>query len=148
MFADPQLCPRIYAFAIGTNSMTSRAIWIAFGLWVWAPQCSANPLPKEAQRLPAEFSCDRVHVEPRMADGKPARFYTDTGGGTWIAADAAARLSLRVTEHADEGGELTKTAALPSFAPDAAIPAVDAKSDPRGEAFRGKLIVVKSDRRL
>jgi hypothetical protein len=121
--------------------MTSQPLLIALSLALVAAQSIAGPASGERQRLPAEFSCDRVHVLPSTTEGEMVRFFTDTGGGTWIVAAAAERLGLATTVHGD-GEQSASTVAFPEFAADAAIPPVDWHSDPRDEQFRGRLFVM------
>lgn len=121
--------------------MTGTPAWIAASLALAAASCLASTEATERQRLPAEFSCDRVHVLPRTVDGEVVRLFTDTGGGTWIVAAAAERLGLAASEHG-EGEQGASTVPFPAFAADAAIPDVDPVSDTRNEAFRGRLFVM------
>lgn len=121
--------------------MTRRSYSIAAGLLLAAAQAQAGAAPGERQRLPAEFSCDRVHVLPRTLEGETLRLFTDTAGGTWITAATAERLGLPLTRHGD-GEESARSVAFPAFAADATIPAVDPASDTRDAAFRGRLVVM------
>lgn len=121
--------------------MTNKPVSLAIGMAIVWMSGAAAAASSVAQPLPAEFACDRVHVEARTVDGNGVRFFTDTGGGTWIAAAAAKRLALEPTRHG-EGDDAPSTVAFPGFAADAAIPVVDATVDTRGPAFRGRLFVM------
>jgi hypothetical protein len=78
----------------------------------------------ERQSLPAEFIQNRVFVVPRLADGTPLRFYTDSGGGwNMLPAELAERIGLRPGPDAQyDDGLPQKTVEFPIFAADAAIP--------------------------
>ncbi len=84
------------------------------------------------QVLPAEFVNDRIFVAPQTADGQKLRFYTDTGGGTFVLESAAKRLGLSIESSMDEDGEL-RLAALP--------PLMDAHRIPSVASFGGRMPV-------
>lgn len=69
--------------------------------------CLVGPAAaQEGRPLPARFEADRVFLDETTADGRPVVFFTDSGGGRFITADAAARLDLTPTPipDAQEGG--------------------------------------------
>ena len=47
---------------------------------------SAAHAADEGHDIPAQFVANRVYVIPRTADGESIRFYSDTGGGTFITS--------------------------------------------------------------
>ncbi|HEX4534046.1 MAG TPA: hypothetical protein VH000_07435 [Rhizomicrobium sp.] len=77
--------------------------------------------------LASKFEGNRVYVMPRAANGVTLTFYTDSGGGFLLGADAAARLNLptKPLDDPDAKAELgpdAKTAQFPSFAKNEPIP--------------------------
>lgn len=121
--------------------MISNSLSLAIGMAIVmmsGAAAAASPVPRP---LPAEFACDRVHVAARTVDGNDVRFFTDTGGGSWIAVSVAKRLGLEWTRHGDSD-DAPITAAFPAFASDTAIPEVNVATDTRSPAFRGRLFLM------
>lgn len=73
--------------------------------------------------LPVRVAADRFFVRPVTVDNDTLTLYTDTGGGLFLYADAAARLGLEA--------DSTGTVALPPLHPDALIPAPAGSRDGR-----------------
>lgn len=119
--------------------MPARAQLTVMALSVATALAAVAQAESPHRQLPARFECDRVFVEPQLEAGGLLRFYTDTGGGTWITADAAARTDLKRVEH---GEGAPTTAAFPAFTAGASIPAVDPSTDTRNPDFRGQLMVM------
>lgn len=109
--------------------VTSMAACAATGLEASrpaAPAPAATSPPGTAPSidttlLPARFVEDRVFVEPVTPDGQKLLFFTDSGGGLYIAQTAVQRLGLPVAKFKTGEGELD-VAKLPAFKPDASIP--------------------------
>jgi len=73
------------------------------------------------QRLPAKLEAGRFVLEITTEDGRVSRWFTDSGGGLFVTAEAVERLDLETIE-VDEGeGRKSRYAALPRSA-GAAIP--------------------------
>lgn len=119
--------------------MPARAHLSALALSVATALAAVAQAESPQRQLPARFECDRVFVVPQLETGGSLRLYTDTGGGTWITADAAARTGLKLVEH---GEGAPTTAAFPPFTASASIPAVNASTDTRSPDFRGQLMVM------
>lgn len=84
----------------------------------------------EAHDIPAQFVANRVFVVPQTTDGASIRFYSDTGGGTFIGEPAAKRLKL-TTENVgsdsadDKNAPPQMLAAMPKFKKGSEIPLPD-----------------------
>ncbi|HVX44468.1 MAG TPA: hypothetical protein VHC49_11310 [Mycobacteriales bacterium] len=75
--------------------------------------------PTYPYALPATFEQDTIFLEPVTTSGHRLHFYTDTGGGTWIYAAAAAEVGMSGTAPSGEWA----TASLPAFDRSAWVPA-------------------------
>ena len=80
--------------------------------------------------IPAQFVANRVYVVPQTADGDSIRFYSDTGGGTFIAEPAVKRLKLATetlgSDSADDKNAPPQIlATLPKFKKGSEIPLPD-----------------------
>lgn len=77
--------------------------------------CSEAPPPEpQGHRIPTRYAADRFYARPVLQNGDTLEFFTDTGGGLFIYASAAAAVGLEP----DSGGFVT----LPAFRDDASIP--------------------------
>lgn len=72
--------------------------------------------------LPTRYDEHRFFVEPVTPDGNKLVFFTDTGGGLFIFADAVERLKLPTTK-IQENGQTIELVQLPKFKADATVPA-------------------------
>jgi hypothetical protein len=87
-----------------------------------ASAAPAEPAPGKPIVLPAEFVADRIFVRPVMADGRPLRFYTDSGGASqFIYPRAVERLGFTVRTVEWDGKKFTLTP-IPAWRADARIP--------------------------
>ncbi len=86
------------------------------------------------QALAAEFVNDRIFVTTETKDGNKLRFYTDTGGGTFLLESTAKRLGLSIESTMEEDGEL-RLAAFP--------PLKDALRIPGVMPFNGRIPVLQ-----
>ena len=81
---------------------------------------------QDGRALPARFEADLVLLDETTSDGQPIVFFTDTGGGRYVTAEAAARLGLALTPIPDavEGGpaHLTAYPALAAGSPTTPLP--------------------------
>lgn len=89
--------------------------------------CLAAPAAAQDGRpLPARFEAGRVFLDETTSDGRPIVFFTDSGGGRFVTAQAAARLGLALTPIPDapEGGptHLTTYPGLAADSPTAPLP--------------------------
>jgi hypothetical protein len=91
---------------------------------------SAAHAAEQGREIPAQFIADRVFVVPQTATGESIRFYSDTGGATFIGEDAAKRLRLATqtvgSDSADDKNAPQQTiATLPTFKKGFDIPLPD-----------------------
>lgn len=78
--------------------------------------------PGHPVRLPTVYRSHRFWVEPVTTSGQRIRLYTDSGGGLFLLAGAAARLGVELSTEV-RGTDTLRLATLPPFAAAAAIPA-------------------------
>lgn len=81
---------------------------------------AANP---SGQVLPTSFEAGRVYVVPQLQDGTSLKFYTDSGGPTFILENIVSRLQLPTQAMPKEYGDNEKSAKLPAFKTGRGIPA-------------------------
>jgi hypothetical protein len=93
---------------------------LALLLGACATSTPRDDATKHALRV--DYRADRWFVEATTVDGRPMRFFTDTGGGFLVHEDSAARLGLAVRT-VGEGDESGRVAPFPVFAPGDALPA-------------------------
>lgn len=75
------------------------------------------------QRLPAQFVHDRIILEVLAPDGRPLRFYTDTGGGpSSISSDAAIAMGMAETDRVSADGGEYRVTNFPDWLERAGIP--------------------------
>lgn len=89
--------------------------------------CSAADAQPETDKskpiqLPAVYVEDRFFVQPITIDGTKLNFFTDTGGGIFVFADAAEHLHLEKTSIKADNGKMFEMVSLPAFKPEATIP--------------------------
>lgn len=88
---------------------------------------AATDARSKPQVLPAQFVANRVYVTPTTTGGETLRFFTDSGGGLFIAEDAAKRLKLKsvpVANNHDTNAEKGPAQVLmPQFKAGLGIPA-------------------------
>lgn len=119
---------------MSTLSTLRSVLWLAGSAGIGMAHAAAQPLP-------TQFVCDQVFVQTRTLAGEPLRFFTDTGGGTWIKTAAATRAGLGARA-ADPGPDAPQVVDFPALDPALGIPAVLAEADPRNPALRGLLLVL------
>ncbi len=83
---------------------------------------SQSPTPGKPVALPVAYDEHRFIVQPVTVDGARLRLYTDTGGGLFLYADAAARLQLTTPAKNETQDEQQPMVTLPPFRADAWIP--------------------------
>ncbi len=77
-----------------------------------------------AQRLPAEFEHDRIHLVVRAPDGSTFTAYVDSGGSmNMISPAVAQRLTLAAAGKIEEDDFKADLVAFPAFLPAAGVPA-------------------------
>src|SRR5579885_3285808 len=79
---------------------------------------SPTPRPGHPILIPTEYRENRFVAVPTTETGRKLRFYVDSAGACILASDAAGELKLPITT---TGGD--RTCSLPSFRPNAYIPA-------------------------
>lgn len=73
-------------------------------------------------KLPAINVEDRFFVQPITTNGEKLNFFTDTGGGIFVFADAVERFQLEKTSVKANNGKAFEMVSLPAFKPEATIP--------------------------
>lgn len=113
---------------------------------VRAADAARAPTPGAPVVLPAEFVANRIFVKPVMADGRPLRLFTDSGGGTqFLHEDAVKRLGLPVRPFS-EGEEPMDITPIPTWRGDAFLPPPLAIHQP--SAFQSNYLVMKERSRV
>ena len=103
-----------------------------------APSRAPSPV-REPAALPADFVANRIFVRPTMADGRPLRLYTDSGGGwNFLFDPAVERLGLATTK-ATVGGEAVRLTPIPAWSASATIPPANPLHGP--EELRTSFVV-------
>jgi hypothetical protein len=85
---------------------------------------------EQGRDMPAQFVANRVFIVPQTIDGESIRFYSDTGGATFIGAQAAQRLHLTTQSIASNTADNKNappqmTATLPKYKQGFDIPLLD-----------------------
>jgi len=88
-----------------------------------APVASQKHSAPQPQIIPTRYDQDRFLVTPITATGQHLTFFTDTGGGLFIAQATVIRLGLTPRKTQMDGQDV-QAVALPSFSPNASIPPV------------------------
>lgn len=97
------------------------------GLLIVTGSASAQTV-KNPQIIPGVCEEDRFYATPTTSDGQKLRFFTDTGGGLFLTAQAAQRLKLAMVDRVIEGEKISGVK-LPAWrSEEASIPVV-AQSD-------------------
>ncbi|NTX17399.1 hypothetical protein HUA76_42180 [Myxococcus sp. CA056] len=110
--------------------MPQRLLLMLFGMLV---SCATTPSPSDALKtpapvpgrplaLPVKFSEDRFFVQPVTREGQTLTFYTDTGGGLFILADAVTRLGLQRIARAAGSEDSKDWVRMPDFRNEAWMP--------------------------
>jgi len=81
---------------------------------------AANP---SGQIIPTSFEAGRVYVVPQMQDGTSLKFYTDSGGPTFLLQSTISRLHLPTQAMPKEYGDDATSAKLPMFKAGLGVPA-------------------------
>lgn len=81
---------------------------------------AANP---SGQVLPTSFEAGRVYIVPQAQDGTQLKFFTDSGGATFLMENMVSRLQLPTQAMPKEYGDNATSAKLPAFKSGFGIPA-------------------------